>query len=192
MEVENLSELADVGRAIKEAGKPYKYIIIDTISKLEDWCEWDATEEYMNSVMGQSFNRDRNGNIIAKPAWESVLSLPNGAGYHWLRLNFKKWLASIFTLAEHVIMIAHLKDKMINKAGKEVSAKEIDLVGKLKLIASADADAIGYMYRDEGKDGVSRLRISFNAGDTILCGSRVQHLKGVDIDADWNKIFTDL
>jgi hypothetical protein len=188
---ESLVELAKYGRLIKEQGKPYTYIIIDTITKLEELCEWEATEDYMNSLMGKKFNRDDNGNLIPRPIWESVLSLPNGAGYLWLRTSFKRWIESLSTLAPHIILVAHLKDKMIEKAGKEVSAKDLDLTGKIRSITAADADAIGYLYRKEDKDGKSVLRINFSSSETVLCGSRVAHLAGKDIIADWDEIFID-
>lgn len=34
--ITNLQDLLDAGKAIKEAGKPYKYITIDTVTALED------------------------------------------------------------------------------------------------------------------------------------------------------------
>ena len=39
VQVENLAELAEVGKAIMKDNKPYKYIAIDTITKLEEWCD---------------------------------------------------------------------------------------------------------------------------------------------------------
>lgn len=36
IKVENLQELLEAGKAIKEAGKPYKYVTIDTVTALED------------------------------------------------------------------------------------------------------------------------------------------------------------
>lgn len=188
---DSLEELAKWGRIIKEQRKPYDFIIIDTITKLEDMCEWEATEDYMNSLVGKKFNRDENGNLLPRYAWESVLTLPNGAGYLWLRLAFKRWLERLCTLAPHVVMIAHLKDKVIEKSGKEVSAKDIDLTGKLRSITAADVDAIGYLYRVEERDGTSTMRINFASSETVLCGSRVEHLAGKDIIANWSNIYIE-
>jgi len=36
VKVSNLQELLDVGKAIKEAGKPYKFVTVDTITVLEE------------------------------------------------------------------------------------------------------------------------------------------------------------
>lgn len=189
-EVNSLQELGLLGKAIKEQGKPYKYLTIDTASKLEDWCEWAATDDYMRSIVGKNFNKDENGNLLDRRLWESVLSLSNGGGYLWLRLSFSRWIDSLSTLADHIILMVHLKDKVIEKQGKEVSAKDIDLTGRIKAITCASADAIGYMYRKE-TDGASELRINFNSREDVICGARPAHLKGADIPADWSKIFVE-
>ena len=42
VKVNNLAELQAVGTEIMKKGRPYKYIAIDTISKLEEWCEIEA------------------------------------------------------------------------------------------------------------------------------------------------------
>lgn len=187
VEVNNLTELSEVGQQIIKDGKPYKYVTIDTVSKLEDWCEWEATETYMNNLMGKSFNRNNAGQILPRDKWESVLSLPNGAGYLWLRTSFKKWIDRMAMTTDHLILIAHIKDKSIERKGKEISAKELDLTGKIKSITCANADAIGYMYRTDKGD----LRINFITSDEVACGARVEHLKGQDIEADWKLIFKD-
>lgn len=165
VEVNSLAELTELGKAIKAAGKPYKYVAVDTITKLEEWCEADATATYKESVIGKNFK----GN--------TVLELPNGGGYLYLREAFKKWINALENLADHIILIGHIKDKMIEKAGKEVSARDLDLTGKIKQITCANADAIGYMHRD--KDG--NMYLNFKSSDEIMCGSRCDHLKGQEI-----------
>ena len=189
--VNSLDELKIVGTKIKNAGYPFKYITIDTVTTLEDWCEWQATYDYMASIVGKKFNKDDNGNLLDRSMWESVLSLPNGGGYLWLRLAYKRWIDALATLAPHIIMIAHLKDKVIEKQGKEVSAKDLDLTGRIKAIACAGADAIGYIYRTEDDKGISSLRVNFASSDTVICGARPLHLRGADIPADWSQIFVE-
>jgi hypothetical protein len=134
----------------------------------------------MKTPIGSKFNLG-----ISRENWESVLILPNGAGYYWLRLCMVRWLERFYKISDHVIFIAHLKDKFIeNKKGQEVSVKDIDLTGKIKSIVCSAMDAIGYMYRNDEK-----LMISFRSDESIVCGSRCEHLKGADIEADWNLIF---
>ena len=52
VKVNNLSELQSIGTAIMKQGRPYKYIAIDTISKLEEWCEVEAKSIYKETHMG--------------------------------------------------------------------------------------------------------------------------------------------
>ena len=42
IKVNSLEELTEVGKEIMKNKKPYKYVAIDTISKLEEWCEAEA------------------------------------------------------------------------------------------------------------------------------------------------------
>ena len=150
LKADNFSDLSKIGKAIMEKNKPYKYIAIDTITKLEEWCEAEG---------------------------KKIL---------YLRMAYKKWIERLNKLADHIILVGHLKDKMIEKKGKEVSSKDLDLTGKIKQITCTNADAIGYIYREKGE-----TMISFNAGEEIAAGSRCEHLKGQEMPLDWNKIFID-
>ena len=123
VKVENLEELTEVGKAILKDGKPYKYIAIDTVTKLEEWCESEGKKIYMATPMGKNFDQKNPG--------ASVLSLPNGGGYLYLRMAYKKWIDRLNKLADHVILVGHLKDKLLDKKGKEVSVKDLDLTGKI-------------------------------------------------------------
>ena len=188
IKVNSLTELAEVGKAIMGEKKPYKYIAIDTITQLEVWCEEEAKKLYQATPMGKNFDGD------------SVLELANGAGYLWLRKAFQLWLGKIKHLADHVILVGHIKDKFIEKKGKEVQAKDIDLTGKLKQITCSDADAIGYLHRGDNNE----LLLNFQSSDVINCGARPSHLKGKEIvmaeydekkndlkNVSWDKIYVD-
>tara|TARA_R100000544_G_scaffold29352_1_gene15717 strand:- start:278 stop:976 length:699 start_codon:yes stop_codon:yes gene_type:complete len=174
----SLAELQKIGSEIIKAGKPYKYVAIDTISKLEEWCEGYAKAIYKKTPMGKNFD-SKNENL-------SVLSLPNGAGYLYLRMAYKEWMDKLNKLADHVILVGHLKDKMLEKQGKEVAVKDLDLTGKIKQITCANADAVGYIYR-EGEETM----ISFNSMDDVTAGSRCAHLKGATMPLAWDQIFID-
>jgi len=178
VKVNNLGMLATIGKEIIQEQKPYKYVAIDTISKLEEWCEVEGKRIYMKTPMGKNFEQKNPG--------ASVLSLPNGAGYLYLRIAFKQWIDRLNLLADHVILVGHLKDKMLEKKGKEVAVKDLDLTGKIKQITCANADAIGYIFREDEK-----TMISFNSLDDVTAGSRCDHLKGKTMPFEWNKIFID-
>ena len=128
--------------------------------------------------MGKNFDSDNKG--------LSVLSLPNGAGYLYLRQAYKKWMDRLNTLAEHVILVGHLKEAKIDKKGKEVAVKDLDLTGKIKNITCANADAVGYVFREE-----EQTMISFDSMGDIQAGSRCDHLKGQTFPLEWDKIFID-
>ena len=178
IKVNNLKELTDVAREIIKQGKPYKYIAIDTISKLEEWCEAEGKKIYMKTPMGKNFETKNPG--------MSILSLPNGAGYLYLRMAYKKWIDRLNLLADHIILVGHLKDKMLEKKGKEVAVKDLDLTGKIKQITCANADAVGYIFREEDK-----TMVSFNSMDDITAGSRCAHLKGQTMPMSWSDIYID-
>ena len=178
IKVHSLKELADVGREIIKQGKPYKYIAIDTISKLEEWCESEAKQIYMKTPMGKNFETKNPG--------MSILSLPNGGGYLYLRMAYKKWIDRMNMLAPHIILVGHLKDKMLEKKGKEVAVKDLDLTGKIKQITCANSDAVGYIYRENDE-----TMISFNSLEDVTAGSRCEHLKGATMPLSWDKIFID-
>lgn len=189
VQVNDFSELTEVGKKIMEENKPYDIVTIDTVTKLEDWCERSATAKYKKTPQGRNFQGS------------TVLDLDYGAGYQLLRQEYKKWLDRLSSLATTVIFVAHVKDKFLEKKGKDVSAKDLDLTGKIRNITTSDADAIGYVYRD--MEDSSNMRITFVSDESVMCGSRCEHLRGQDfvltesddngniINNNWNKIFID-
>jgi hypothetical protein len=185
VKINDLSDLRAYGTKIIEAGKPYKYIAVDTVTALEDMVRPLALKLYKETPMGRSFTGD------------NVLTLPNGAGYGYLREAFFNVLSYIDTLAEYVILLGHLKDRQIEIKGKEVNAADVDLTGKIKSLICANADAIAYMTRENNK-----TILNFNTSDTIICGARPEHLKNKEIvigelqedgklKTNWDKIYIE-
>lgn len=124
-----------------------------------------------------------------------VRTLPNGSGYLYLQQAVRKVLDMFRELCDNFILIGHLKDKMINKEGEELSEMSLDLVGKLANIVCGEADAVGYVYRKKNE-----TRISFEGGDNSVREARAPHLRGKNIviaDSDennninvyWDKIY---
>ncbi len=159
----NLEELKEIGKQIKEAGYPYKYITIDTVTALEDMVLPHALKLYQKTPMGQRYNDD-------------VLKLPNGAGYYYLREAFFSVLDYIDTLAPHIILSGHIKDKVTDDNGKLVESANIDLKGKLRSLICAQSDAIGYLYRKD-----KQTVITFNSTEDVTCGARPEHLKNATV-----------
>lgn len=164
IEVNSLQELLDAGKAIKAAGNPYKYVTIDTVTALEDMVGPLAIKLYRQTSMGKNYDGD------------NILSLPNGAGYLYLRQAFFQVLDFIDTLAPHIILSGHIKDKQVDDKGEMVLAANIDLTGKIKSLICANADAIGYMYRKGNK-----TILSFKTSEEVTCGARPEHLRNEEI-----------
>lgn len=157
--------------------------VFDTIDAIEDWCTVRATQMYKSTPIGSNF------------AGSSCLTLPMGAGYQWLRNAFHEALDLMLKSAPRVVILGHIKDKMLTQAGKEVSAVDLDLTGKVKNILCSRVDAIANAYRN--KEG--KLILTFKTSDTVCCGARNEHLKNKDIafsypeatPEDWKQIYID-
>lgn len=183
VKVNSLQELLDVGKAIKEAGKPYKYVTVDTVTALEDMIMPLAIKLYRQTPMGKNFDGD------------NVTTLPNGAGYLYIRQAFFQVLDFIDTLAPHIILSGHIKDKQVDDKGELVMSANIDLTGKIRTLICANADAIGYMYRKGNK-----TILSFKTNEEVTCGARPEHLRNEEIvvseanekgeiETHWDKVF---
>lgn len=193
VQANSVDDIKEIGKAIKEANYPYKYIAVDTITALEELCVGYAEELYSKSSMGMNWFKANGG----KEKYGSILNLPNGAGYPWLRDAFVKVINYIKTWAPHVILLGHIKDVQLDKAGSEFNTMDLDLTGKIKRIASSKSDAIGYLYRKGNKN-----ILSFKTTDEVACGARPDHLKNAEIEISetaedgsikiyWDKIFID-
>lgn len=164
--VNDFAEIANALREeIKNTGKfPYKYITIDNATRLEEMCLSYACQLYKNTPMGKTYQGS------------DVRTLPNGSGYMYLRQAVRKVIDMFRDLCESLILVAHVKEKMINKEGEELSEMSIDLTGKLGDILCGEADAIGYVYRKKN-DTI----VSFEGGDNSIREARANHLRGKKI-----------
>ena len=182
VKVSSLQELLDTGKAIKAASNPYKYITIDTVTALEDMIMPLAIKLYRQTPMGKNYDGD------------NVTTLPNGAGYLYIRQAFFQVLDFIDTLAPTIILSGHIKDKVVDDKGEMVMSANIDLTGKIKSLICANADAIGYMYRKGNK-----TILSFKTNEEVTCGARPEHLRNEEIvisemidgvlKTSWEKVF---
>lgn len=155
---------------------PYKYIALDTLDKIEEYAEISATAKYKASTIGKNFSG------------RSVLELPQGGGYYYLRNEMLAIVNDIASVCPRLIVISHVKEKLLNKGGEDVKVNDISLTGKLGSIVCAKADAIGYMYRVQGNP---KLQVSFETFESTVMGARAKHLAGQKFDFDWSKIYVD-
>ena len=164
VKISGYKDILDIGKKIKEANCPYKYITIDTVTALEDMAKPLALDQYKNSTLGKNYTG------------KNILELPQGGGYLWLREAFFNLISYVKSLSEYTILSGHIKDKQINDNGATVAAANIDLTGKIKSLICANADSIGYLYRIGNE-----THISFKSNDEVTCGSRSPHLSNQDI-----------
>jgi len=193
--------LKELAKTIREAGYPYDYVIIDTISQLDIDAEAVGTFSYMHSVAGKNFNRvtDDQGQIVidpntkksimlppSDPNYQSVLSLPNGFGYQYSRTAILDIFEALKNLGKIcTIFVCHVADKMIAEKNKEqVMIKDLALVGKTRDILPRLVDGTANVWNEDGT-----FMISFKGNDQQLGGVRATHLTGFSGPLNWGKIF---
>ena len=184
----------------------YKYVIIDNVTKIDEWAEVRGTLNYMNSVQGKKFNREGdipNGKKImpSNPKFNSVHSVGEGFGYRWSRQVMVDLFDNYFSkIAPHVILVGHTKDKVkTNKLGETVDTSTIALTGRLAEIYARRVDSICQMVR-EGTKGYLSFKSLEDSDDNTETGSRSKHLHGRilisefdkennEVNTFWNNIF---
>lgn len=195
-----IEDIKAIGEQIKSEGKPYKYIAVDTITALEEICIPFAEILYSRTSMGKNwYKKGADGRISTasgKAQYGNILNLPNGAGYVYLRQAITKMTEYLKSLAPRIILVGHVKDVMLEKAGAEFTSADLDLTGKIKRIMSSQSDAIGYLFRKGNKN-----ILSFKTNDGVSCGARPDHLKNKEIVVsemtdkglvtNWDEIYID-
>ncbi len=144
-------------------GHDYKYFALDTIDKIVNWTEKDVCREY---------------------DIESINDLPFGKGFGLVRERVMNNIKKLRSLCDHLIIIGHRKTASPIDNSTAIEPESLDLSGKLKNMVMANADAIGYMFREEDD-----LMVSFESGKALEAGSRCDHLRGKIFKFDWNKIY---
>lgn len=183
--------LNSVVKELQSTDHTYDYIILDTTSEMEEVATDYATRIYKQTPMGKSY---KGKNVIT--------DLSRGAGYQYLREAFEKIYAQFEMLpGKCLILSGHVKNSSITKDGKELSARDINLTGKLKTIVSSDMDAVGFMYRN--KDSEENILDFKTSEQDLFTGSRLPYLSGKElvisegqeeegIKTYWEKVFPSL
>lgn len=191
--------------------KPFKYAVIDTMDVFEDWCDVQATKDYMADAKGAKFNRwtaeeirdqglkdqVKPGDVKPQKLWNSVLTLPNGAGYLWHRMAFKEAITYLPYLADHIIYVCHIRDKALEKNGVESTVRTVNLTGQLGPILAGMCDACCFLQRKGNKvladfssdDNISGCRVPALEGKVITLSEKN---KDGTITVNWNQIFPEI
>lgn len=161
----------------------YPYITLDTAGVLEDMSMPYAIQLYKAEARNKNFQGT------------DLKQVPNGAGWSYIRDAFFNILAMFQLYCDNLIIVAHTKDKTVNKGGEELTVTDIDVSGKMSQMLAARTEAIGLVYRKGNK-----TMVSFRGEQFIVSGARPKHLKEQEFvicesDADlnltfhWDKIF---
>lgn len=166
-------------KELKENPGMYDYIIIDSLTVLDNWSDIAGTYKFMNTPLGKNFNKDsRTGQVFSHndPEWKSVTSIGDGNGWRWPRTWFMDQVEILSTLAPYRIWVGHVKDKFIKQDGGTdmISGQEINLTGKLKNMLTVRVSTLAKLVADGDK-----RYLSFEIdNDNLIGGSRVPHLTG--------------
>lgn len=179
---------AAIDAILSSKEKVCDYLIIDTITRLDEWSEVVGTYNFMNKSQGKKFNRelDKSGQPIESKKifhtdarFETVHSIGQGYGYAHSREVMVNWYDKLLEMiandkVQYIILLAHVKDKLVeSKNGDSVESIDINLTGKVKSIYASKVDAIGHFYREDGKG-----YISYDNEYKVVCGGRCTHLDG--------------
>lgn len=187
VKINSVAELKELCIEINKAGKPYKFIAIDTVTSLEEFAKPIALANYKKTPAGTNYEGD-------------ILMAPMGSGYAYVREAVEKIIAMVASVTTNVILVGHVKDKsIVSSSGAEIgNMKDFDLTGKLGRILAAKSDAIGFIYRDED----SNLCINFETNGEATAGARPKHLANKRIIVSektedgfishWDRIFPSL
>lgn len=164
VKVSSVKELKELCKAIIDAGKPYSFIALDTITMLEEMVKPLALKLYTETPAGSKFTGD------------DVIDAPMGAGYQYVRKAMEMCIDMVAKCAPNLILVCHSKDAAIGTS--DLTIRQIDLLGKTGRILASKSDGIGFMYRDEHSNTI----LSFNTNDTsIEAGARPEHLRNKEI-----------
>ena len=144
-------------------GHEYKYFALDTVDKIVTWTEKDVCREF---------------------DIESINDLPFGKGFGLVRERVMNNIKKLTSLCDHLIIVGHRKTASPIDNSTAIEPESLDISGKLKNMIMAQADGIGYMFREDDK-----LMVSFESGKALEAGSRCEHLRGKVFEFDWNKIY---
>lgn len=183
-----------IQQANTEAGRPvYDFIIIDTLTVIEQIAKQKATFDYKKTLAGKNFT-----------GTDVVAELAKGAGYVHFQKAFNDLINPFKGLAgKCLVLFCHAKLSSITKDSTELDIKDIELSGKNKLAVTAFVDSIGLLYRHK-KNKNQNIMTFKTSDDNLVCGSRSPHLRNKTfvfseynpttdvLTTHWDLIFTSL
>ena len=178
-----------------KTGFAYDFLAIDTTTSFQAIAAQRATSMFKKTLVGQGM--EKKGVILT----DVVSELPEGAGYLWLHKAWNELYEECTGLTKYgTIFLAHTKQSSLVKNGKNISVKDLDITGKLKLELLRDVQAAGYLWRSDE----NTVMISFKSDERDLTTkSRCAHLANKEfvfsklnpetdeLTVFWNLIYPD-
>lgn len=189
---DSVQDLFNIAKALREEQHNFKFVVIDTVTALED----------MAISLACKRAKESNPSFSGNPS--ELFNLPYGAGYVAQRNAVKEIIGWFEKVVPNLILVGHVKEKSMNEAQTDLNVKSLDLGGKLSNILSAGSDAICYVYRDPENGNLmanfgdmnsvlTGARMPHLAGKTILLAERVQKENGdYDVKTHWDDIYPSL
>lgn len=174
-----------------ESTDRYEGIIIDNLSRLEDYCKEWAMRDWNATQTGVSVQNKRKAEGI--DPIRDPYNIPGemgSPGYGLVREKFMHMKYLIEKTSDKIVYVGHTKLKLKPKSHSEdedveIQTKELDLTGQMKRIMMQHVSCIGYFYRPGGK-----MMISTKSDESIAeLGSRVPRLDNFQGELDWNHIY---
>ena len=181
VQARTVEDLGTIAQAIREKNEEcghnfYKFITIDTATKLEDICLPWAAKLYKSKI---------------DPKWTGtdVRDIGFGAGYRVLYDCINRILAMFENLCDTFIITCHTYEDVDGKSDA-IQRTSLSLPKQTRKEVERFYDCIGYCYR-KGKE----THLSFVGGDNYMKGTRIEHLRDKDfIIGEWdeenNKLLT--
>lgn len=166
--INSLTAYTTMSKAFAATDVKYDYIALDTIDNLATWVEQYVCKQNNVATIGD---------------------MEYGKGFALVREAVIKAIMKLQEFASKgIIVVGHTKTNTIidEDHNKVINMNELNLTGKLKNELMANADAIGFVFREEGK-----LKISFKSGEVATTGSRCHHLADQILEFNWKNIYID-
>lgn len=176
IDTSSYKKLLNIKKELAAQNLMYDFITLDTATELEEFSETLALKLYQDTSMGKNWGKPnpKTGKIPADQ--NNIKKLPQGGGYGYIREAFQKIIKGFEPYVRYgIILLGHMKDKLINDTTKSLDAAKLDLTGKLGRIICSKANAVGYIFRDENK-----TMITFDSEDLII-KTRCQHLRNKNV-----------
>ena len=132
VQTNNYVDLFNLANELITQPHNFKHVSIDTVTALEDIAAEYAADKYKVSAIGKNWESDG-----VKKTGRDLLQLPNGQGYGLLRDAMQEIIGWFERTGLDIILVCHVKDKLITDKTGELSVRAIDLTGKIGNILSA-------------------------------------------------------